>query len=237
MTAEQAPARPAVVLVAHGTADPAGRRVPEELRDAVAARLPGRVVDLAYADVVEPTAAQVLARHPDATVVPLFLAAGYHVRTDLPAVVAAYPGARLTPPLGPSTALLPALVDRLDTAAGEAGHRPTGLVVAAAGSSRDVARLQVWSVADDLESRLGIPVQPAFLNGTSPSPDEAYAALPEPARAHAVAVSYLLSPGFFQDRLVQRAAGLGLPCTAPLGCHPAVVDAVVARVGHPPGSR
>lgn len=217
-----------IVLVAHGTDDPGGRAVSERIRDAVALRLPDRPVDLAYADVVEPTAAQVLQRHPAATVVPLFLSSGYHVRTDLPAVIAHHPGARLTAPLGPSPALLHAMTDRLAEEATSLPRSPTGVVLVAAGSSRDAARLQVWSVADDLEAHLGLPVQPAFLNGVSPTIGEARRALPEDSREHTVAVSYLLAPGLFQDRLARQAREAGLPSTQPLGCHPAVVESVVA---------
>ncbi|CCH79701.1 conserved hypothetical protein [Nostocoides japonicum T1-X7] len=223
-----------VVLVAHGTEDPVGRGVSERIRDAVAARLPEVVVDLAYADVVEPRVGPVLARHPHATIVPLFLASGYHVRTDLPAIAADHPGARLTAPLGPSPALLPALSDRLAETAAASGVEASGVVLVAAGSSRDCARLQVWSVADELESRLGIPVQPAFLNGASPTLAEARAALPADARERAVAVSYLLAPGFFQERLARQATDLGMPFTAPLACHPAVVDAVLGLVSTSP---
>jgi sirohydrochlorin ferrochelatase len=74
---------PTLVLVAHGTRDPAGAETTEALADLVREWVPD--VRVAYADVHQPDVTSVL-REVDgpAVVVPAFLAAGYHVLIDIP---------------------------------------------------------------------------------------------------------------------------------------------------------
>lgn len=79
------------LLVAHGTRKPAGVTMVGELADRVSALL-DRPVHVAFVDVLGPTPEEVLRALPadrPVTVVPAFLASGYHVRVDLPAHVAA----------------------------------------------------------------------------------------------------------------------------------------------------
>ncbi|HET6499904.1 MAG TPA: CbiX/SirB N-terminal domain-containing protein, partial [Amycolatopsis sp.] len=79
-----------LVLVAHGTRAPEGARVVEELACRVRAEA-GVSVRVAYADVRQPDVTTVLdsIRGHQAVVIPAFLAAGYHVRVDLPAQIEA----------------------------------------------------------------------------------------------------------------------------------------------------
>src|SRR5690606_27899405 len=71
---------PNLLLVAHGTRDPAGAVVTERVA-ARAERLLGVPVRACFADVRGPTPVEALAELPGPTVaVPAFLAAGYHVR-------------------------------------------------------------------------------------------------------------------------------------------------------------
>ncbi|WP_040923931.1 sirohydrochlorin chelatase, partial [Saccharomonospora iraqiensis] len=75
-----------------------------------------------YADVRAPDLTSVLRRvRGPAVVVPAFLASGYHVRTDIPAQVAAsgHPDVTVTAAFGAAPELVGALHDRLR----EAGHR------------------------------------------------------------------------------------------------------------------
>lgn len=92
-----------IVLAAHGTRDPAGAVVVAELAGLVRSR--GVPVRVAYADVREPDVTTVLdslGGRP-AVVVPAFLAAGYHVRADIPAQVAAsgHPAVTVAAPSAP----------------------------------------------------------------------------------------------------------------------------------------
>src|SRR6478735_7877052 len=92
------PRRPALVLCAHGTRDPMGRATVRDVVDAVADRLPGVEVLEAFVDVHGPEVADVVAgltRAPGdevaGVVVPLLLAAGYHVHVDIARAVAERP--------------------------------------------------------------------------------------------------------------------------------------------------
>ena len=96
-----------LVLVAHGTRDPAGGQVTYQLADMVRDRLPGVDVRVAFADVRSPNVAEVLASvDGPAVVVPAFLAAGYHVRVDIPTQVllSGNSSVTVTEPFGPSQA-------------------------------------------------------------------------------------------------------------------------------------
>ena len=207
-----------LVLVAHGTRDPAGARVIGRLACAVRRRLPGVRVEVAFVDVHGPDVATVLGEVcGPAVVVPAFLAAGYHVRVDVPAQVGRR--ALITPPLGPAPALVAAAHDRLVAA----GWRPGDtLVLAAAGSSDPRARADVRRAAMLLSTRTGTGVQIGYIaTGTPRLPDVAAAA---PGRV-AVA-SWLLAPGLFH----QSAQHCGAPVVAdPIGPHPRVADLITRR--------
>ena len=79
-----------ILLVAHGTRDDSGLAEIGRIADGVRARFPLAHVEIAYVDVLGPSISDVLLVTPGpVVVVPLFLAAGYHVRHDVPAGVAA----------------------------------------------------------------------------------------------------------------------------------------------------
>ncbi len=109
-----------LLLVAHGTRDPAGADVTEAVAAQVRDRLPDVRVAVAYADVRGPTIADALASLPDGpcVAVPMFLAAGYHVRVDVPEQLraAGRPDVRLAETFGPDPALVAAAVARLAAA-------------------------------------------------------------------------------------------------------------------------
>jgi sirohydrochlorin ferrochelatase len=208
-----------LVLVAHGTRDPAGAVVVEEIAALVRARLAGVPVEVAYADVRQPDVTSVLrdVRGP-AVVVPAFLAAGYHVRVDIPAQVEAsgHPDAVITEPIGP--ALLPALLSRLE----EAGWRPgDNVVLAAAGSSDPRALSEVRKVATALSRRVG-PVSIGYAATATPHITDVVASLP----GRVAVASWLLAPGLFHRAATTSGAAV---VAAPIGAHLRVVEAVLLR--------
>jgi sirohydrochlorin ferrochelatase len=214
-----------IVLAAHGTRDPAGPRVIEELAARVRAEA-GVSVRVAYADVRQPDVTTVLdsVRGHQAVVVPAFLAAGYHVRTDIPAQIAAsrHRDTVLAAPFGPAAELLDVLRDRLDWA----GYRPgDAVVLAAAGSSDPRALAEVRAVATALSTRLATPVRVGYAATARPTVADAVTCARGRGRRVAVA-SWLLAPGLFQRKLVDAGAGV---VAEPLGVHPSVVDLVVRR--------
>ncbi len=226
-----------VLLVAHGTADPGGRAVLESLRTAVATRMTGRDVRLAFVDVIRPTPREALLGTTGAVLVPLFLASGYHVSVDVPEAVATADGAFASRALGPDPLVVEALSDRVHHVA----PNPSGVVLAAAGSSREAARAEVTLAGERLSAVLGCPVVSAFLGGSGTTVAEAVTALPAPGRTWGgspsglVVASYLLAPGFFQTRASRLAADHGLPCTEPIGVHPRLLDLILQLATTAPG--
>ncbi|SHG36874.1 sirohydrochlorin chelatase [Streptoalloteichus hindustanus] len=214
-----------LVLVAHGSRDPGGTAVVRRIAAAVRERL-GRVpVRVAYADVARPTVGEVLRGLGGPTVVvPAFLAAGYHVRVDVPGQVAASvrPDAVVTPPLGPHPALVAAAVERLRAV----GLRPgDGVVLAAAGSTDPRALADVQRAARLLSAWTGERVRTAYATTAEPGVADAVAAL-RAERRRVVLASWLLAPGAFHRVLL----GAGADAVAePLGAHTRVVDLVVRR--------
>lgn len=208
-----------LVLVAHGTRDPAGAVVIEEVASLVRARLGGVPVRVAYADVRQPDVTSVLADLPGpAVVVPAFLAAGYHVRVDVPAQVAAsgHPDAVISDPVGP--ALLPAVLARLS----EAGWRQgDSVVLAAAGSSDPRALADVRAVATALSRRVG-PVAIGYAATATPHVRDVVAS----ASGRVAVASWLLAPGLFHRAVAASGAAV---VAEPIGAHPRVVEAVLLR--------
>jgi sirohydrochlorin cobaltochelatase len=117
----------AVILLDHGSREPEANAQLEAIAQLVAARMPGRQIACAHLSLAAPTLAQaardcVAAGVCEVTVVPCFIAAGRHVREDLPRLVAelraAHPGVafRLAAALGAHPALAEALVERAEQA-------------------------------------------------------------------------------------------------------------------------
>lgn len=218
-----------LLLVAHGTRDPAGGIATEALAERVRSTLPRETVRVAYADVRAPSVTDVLSRHRgEATVVvPAFLAAGYHVRTDIPAQIAAgrHPNVVLADAFGPAPELVAVLIERLRESGYRSGDR---VVLAAAGSSDHRALVDVHDTAYALGVRLGEPVRVGFAATATPSVADAVADVraASPSGARVAVASWLLAPGMFQRRL--DAAGADR-VAEPLGAHRRVADLVVRR--------
>ncbi|SDM79600.1 sirohydrochlorin chelatase [Allokutzneria albata] len=215
-----------LVLVAHGTRDPAGTRMVERIAEAVRERLPKIPVSVAYADVCHPRLSAVLGDLPPGpcVVMPAFLSSGYHVRVDIPAEIAAAerPDVVVTRALGPEPGIVAAAHDRLLAA----GWRPGDAVVfAAAGSSNQDALHEVRRAATLLALRLGTPVHQAYVTTARPAVPDVVADLR--ARGTRIAVaSWLLAPGLFHRSITAAEPDL---VAAPLGAHPRVVDVIMRR--------
>jgi sirohydrochlorin ferrochelatase len=225
------PRPPALVLCAHGTRDPLGRETVRAVVAAVADRLPEVEVLEAYVDVHGPEVAEVVEGLPRAegdgvagVVVPLLLAAGYHVHVDIAAAVDGRPDVRATGALGPDDRLVDVLVERLAAAGAPRGGM---VVLAPAGSSDARAQAASADMAAGLERRWGGTVLLGFAAGPVPTVADAVAAARASAPGAPVTVaSYLLAPGLFQRRLDEAGADL---VTGPVAPHRLVVDLVLAR--------
>lgn len=211
----------ALVLLAHGTRDDAG---PEEL-ERLSRLVQVARVELAYADVRAPTLAETLGTITGpAVVVPAFLSAGYHVRTDVPAQLAATERSDVTlaPALGPDPALVDVALERLKAAGGTDAD---AIVFGAAGSSDPRALADTQRAAALFARRLGREVQIAYATGI-PKVADTVAELRAAGYRQIAVASWLLAPGLFQRWLEESGADV---VAAPLGAHPGVAEAIVAR--------
>jgi sirohydrochlorin ferrochelatase len=227
---------PALLLLAHGTSDAAGRATWERLLASVRRALPAISVGLAYADVVGPTMAEALGElpgppdaersgaGPSVVVVPAFLASGYHVRVDVPEQLAATGREDVTiaEPLGPDPQLVGVLLDRL----AEAGAEPGDTVVLAAAGSRDPgAQEDLRTAAALLTARVGHEVPVGYIAGGEPRVASVVASASSRG-PRVVAATWLLAPGAFHRWLADAGAAV---VAEPLGDHPDVVAVVEAR--------
>ncbi|WP_433029108.1 sirohydrochlorin chelatase [Actinomycetospora sp. CA-053990] len=216
---------PALLLLAHGTEDPAGQATWDRLASAVDRALPGVEVRLAYAGVASPSLPDVLVELPGpVVVVPAFLASGFHVRVDVPEQLAATgrDDVVVAEPFGPDPALVGVLLDRLAEAGAEPGDT---VVLAAAGSTDPVAQDDLRTAAALLTARVGHEVPVGYIAGGEPR----VASVVESTAARgprAVIATWLLAPGAFHRWLSSAGAAL---VAEPLGDHPDVVGVAAAR--------
>ncbi|MFQ3789921.1 sirohydrochlorin chelatase [Halomonas sp. A29] len=119
-----------LILLAHGSSDPAWRAPFERLHEALATRMQTSL-KLAYMELSEPSLESSVAELASAgiqraEILPLFFAAGRHLRKDVPAQVEAlrdaHPALDLTllPPVGEHPSFIEALAAVIAEQAGEA---------------------------------------------------------------------------------------------------------------------
>ncbi|MBK8460036.1 MAG: sirohydrochlorin chelatase [Micropruina sp.] len=210
-----------LVLAVHGTRSPAGGLVTEELRATVAGRLPRVSVHTGWVDLHTPTLAQTLSELGEAVVVPVFLTEGFHVATDIPEAVAEAGGrASVTATLGDS--LVAAVADRLLPFL----EATDAVVLAAAGSKRQLSNDQVVATARTLAEIVDRPVSAGFLTAATPTVPDAVTAARSAGHRRVTIAPYLMAPGLFSARL----AHCGADAVAEvIGVHPTVVDGIVRR--------
>jgi sirohydrochlorin ferrochelatase len=222
-----------LLLVAHGTRDPAGAVVTESVAERAREALGVRVA-VGYADVHGPAPAEALATLPGPCVaVPVFLAAGYHVRVDVPEQLRATGrhDVVLAGAFGPDPVLVRAAAERLAEAGAGDGE---AVVLAVAASSDTHAQADGARAARRLGRVLGRPVvlAPIVLSGPGGVPGVVARLRAEGARRVAVA-SWLLAPGLFQRSLERCGADV---VAAPLADHPAVLEVLRTRYAEAPAT-
>ncbi len=226
-----------LILAAHGTRRPGGVAMIGDLAAQVGRILESlagfdRTVRVAFVDVLGPTPSEVLSgadwsAGQRAVVVPAFLSRGYHVRSDLPAHVAAsgHPNVTVTPALGPSIQIARLVFDQLVKSGWRRGD---SVILAAAGTSDRGARADLRITAALLSELTGSSVQ----LGIAAIGDATLSMAVERARARTrsarrvVVASYLLADGLFQE--VLRASGADI-VSQPLGTHPGLARLIADR--------
>jgi sirohydrochlorin ferrochelatase len=232
----------AVLLVAHGSRNPAAEVVVRVLAARVRADLPGRQVAVAYLDFTTPTVGEALRQLADAgagevVAVPLLFAPGYHLRVDLPAAIAEVRVGRpwldvvIAPPLGAAPQagepdrLLDALMAQLSPTL-----RYDAVVLASAGSSDPHARAAIEDVAARWSDRIGRPVVSAYATACGPTVSEAIDQLRSRGFEQVAVSGLFLAPGRLPEAVRRTAVESGaVAVSGPIGADPRLVELVVQR--------
>jgi len=229
-----------LVAIAHGSAVPQAAGTIADLMTVVAGRAARRGVDLriAYLDHAMPSLPQVLSTIEPGTrvaVLPLLLTAAYHSKTDIPRVLGDFPRLRVSygAPLGPHPLLIRALERRVAEADPGVLEDPaqTGVVLAAAGSSDPDANAAIAHLAARWQARAGwLAVRPAYASAAGPSPAAAISSLLRDGARRAVVATYLLTPGYFAERIRDSSLAAGAAAVSPvLGASAEVADVLLDR--------
>ncbi|MGV9481938.1 sirohydrochlorin chelatase [Gordonia aichiensis] len=216
--------QPQPILVAHGTRSVSGVETIGRVAELVSERI--GTTRVAFVDVLGPSPSDLLAQIAGpAVVVPAFLAAGYHVRHDIPTHIEAsgHRDVRLCENMGPDPVLAVVLRDRLCAA----GWRPgDAVVMAAAGSSDRLALREVETAARYLAELIDDDVPVGYIATATPRVPDVVARVRRRRRRVFIA-SYLLAPGLFHARLAECGVH---GVAAPLGADPRIADLIAARV-------
>ncbi len=233
---------PALVALAHGSRDPRSAETIKALVDGVKATRPDLRVEHAFLELAKPSFATVVdklvrAGYDEIVVVPLLLSEAYHAKVDVPEAVAAATARheglkiRATQVLGLEPLFLEVLDRRLRTALKGARVRELdALVLAAAGSSDQLANQAVARLARLWGTRHKLPTVAAFASASPPATGEAVRAFRAEGRRHIAVGSLFLAPGFLPDRAAELALEAGaVAVSAPLGADPEVARTILAR--------
>ncbi len=225
---------PALILTAHGSADPRSAATTHAVARLIRRTQPGLDVRVAFCEQNEPNLRDVLAglaRRAEAVVAPLLLASAYHARVDIPAMISeagiSVPQAHV---LGEDERLLAVLRTRLASVGVSRLDGELGVVVAAVGSSHTDANARTATLARTLaEGTRWAGVEVAHATRPDPSIADAVARLRERGASRLVVAPWFLAPGRITDRVADIARTAGIAMAAPLGAHPLVAATVLDR--------
>ena len=226
---------PALILAAHGSADPRSPEVALALAGRIRRLRPGLEVRAAFLEKSAPFVGDVLAdlakRGDPAVVVPMLLASAHHARVDLPEVIEESGAVvRVAEALGEDPALVTLLGQRIAAAGAPADRRDVGVIVVAVGSSSEAANARTTTVAAALCARTRwAGVEVAFATRPHPTVAEAATRLRSRGARHLVVAPWFLAHGRITDRVAAVAAELGVPMADPLGSHNLVAATLLDR--------
>ncbi|RVU28566.1 sirohydrochlorin chelatase [Streptomyces antnestii] len=231
------PARPVLLVIAHGSRDPRHAATVHALVGAVRALRPGLRVETGFLDFNVPSVQGVLESLAaegvrDVVALPLLLTRAFHAKADIPAVLRQAPAGlriRQAEVLGPSPLLLSALERRLYEAGLTPADKPTtGVVLASAGSTDPEAIAVIAEIAREWRHTGWCAVRPAFASASLPRTEDAVARLRAEGVRRVAVAPYVLAPGFLPDRIARGAAGADVLADV-LGPAPEVARLLVER--------
>jgi sirohydrochlorin ferrochelatase len=233
---------PALVALAHGSRDRRSSQTITALVDVVRGMRPDLRIEPAFLDLCRPSFVSVVDRlvragYDEVVVVPLLLTEAYHAKVDVPEAIAEatrrHPGLRIraTGVLGLEPVFLEVLDRRLRSALSDARVcELDALVLAAAGSSDQLANQAVSRLARLWGTRHRLPVVAAYASAAPPATGEAVRQFRAEGRRHIAVGSLFLAPGLLPDRAQELALEAGaVAVSEPLGADPEVARTVLAR--------
>jgi sirohydrochlorin ferrochelatase len=233
---------PALVALAHGSRDPRSAATIKALEAEVKTTRPDLRIEPAFLDLSKPSFGTVVDRlvragYDEIVAVPLLLTEAYHARVDVPEVVAEatarHEGLRIraTRVLGLEPVFLEVLDRRMREALKQARVRELdALVLAAAGSSDQLANQAVARLARLWGAKHKLPTVAAYASAAPPATGEAVRAFRTQGRRHVAVGSLFLAPGTLPDRAAELAREAGaVAVSAPLGADPEVARVILAR--------
>ncbi len=233
---------PALVALAHGSRDPRSAETIKALVGEVRTMRPDLRIEPAFLELSRPSFATVVDRlvragYDEIVVVPLLLTEAHHAKVDVPDAIAQatarHEGLRIraTRVLGLESVFLEVLDRRLRVALKDARVRELdALVLAAAGSSDQLANQAVGRLARLWGTRHKLPTVAAYASAAPPATGEAVRAFRAEGRRHIAVGSLFLAPGKLPDRAAELALEAGaVAVSAPLGADPEVARTILAR--------
>jgi sirohydrochlorin ferrochelatase len=219
----------ALVLAAHGSADPRSAANAHAVAGRLRTMRPGLDVRVAFCELNTPRLADVLT--PDAVVAPLLLADAYHGRIDIPRQIAGCGvTVRQAGVLGEDDRLVTVLHERLAALGVSTLDQQLGVLAVAIGSTHAEANARTAQVARKLIAGTQWRcVTTAFATGSGPLPAEGANWLRRRGARRVVIAPWFLAPGRLTDRVAKYAAAEGIPIAAPLGAHRLVAETVLDR--------
>jgi len=229
--------RPALVLTAHGSADPRAAANTHVVADQLRLIRPSLDVRVAFCEKSTPNLRDVLtALDGPAVVTPLLLADAYHARVDIPDIIAevqagsAHADILRADTLGEDPRLVHVMRHRLDELDLDLDRTDTGVLVVAVGSSHAEANAGTATLADALArgtrwARVGV----AYATGPTPSVAEGIAELRHLGARRIALAPWFIAGGRITDRVAAIAAAEGIAMAEPLGAHPLLAETVLDR--------
>ncbi|MFH8730761.1 MULTISPECIES: sirohydrochlorin chelatase [unclassified Streptomyces] len=233
----QRPARPVLLVIAHGSRDPRHAATVHALVREVRALRPGLRVETGFLDFNVPSVNGVLESLAaegvrDVVALPLLLTRAFHAKADIPAVLRQAPARlriRQAEVLGPSPLLTAALERRLYQAGLTPADKPTtGVVLASAGSTDPEAIAVIAEIAREWRHTGWCAVRPAFASASLPRTEDAVAGLRAEGVRRVAVAPYVLAPGHLPDRIARGASRADVLADV-LGPAPEVARLLVRR--------
>ena len=227
----------ALVLTAHGSADPRAAANTHAVADQIRLLRPSLDVRVAFCEKSAPNLLDVLtALDGPAVVTPLLLANAYHARVDIPEIIAsaqagyAHPDILRADTLGEDPRLVHVMRQRLDELNVELDRDDVGVLVVAVGSTHAEANAGTATLADAMaHGTRWAGVRVVYATGPAPSVADGIAELRHLGARRIAMAPWFIAGGRITDRVAAIAAAEGIAMAEPLGAHPLLAETLLDR--------